>query len=138
MAVAAPGNPRLGPLSERLPLTINVRYVATDAPGQMLDDRAHLFAFGRLAPAQDHRHRFTALDMIDVHRLETAAIVMGVPEGQLLTAMYLIDGVVDIERHRLGRSRKAGAELIRERRRQTRCLDFRRHVLQPAHRRLRA
>ena len=125
MAVATPGDPGRRPM-------------AMDAPGQMFDYGAHLFALGRLAFAQDHRHRFAALNMIDVDRQKAAAIVMGVPERQLLAAMHFIDGVVDVEDGVLGGGGKAYAELICKRRRQARRFDFRRHVLQPAHGRLRA
>jgi hypothetical protein len=100
-----------------------------DAPGQMLDHGAHLFALGRLALAQDHRYRLAAFDVIDVDRQEAAAIVMGVPERKLLTAMHLVDSVTDIDRDSLGGGRKTGAELIGERRRQPRRLDFRWHVV---------
>jgi hypothetical protein len=63
----------------------------------MLEHGAHFFALGRLALAQYHHDRLAALDVIYVDPQKAAAILMAVPEGQLLTAMHFVDGVVDIE-----------------------------------------
>src|SRR4029077_11259948 len=53
MAVAAHQNVDLGP-------------VAADAPDHVLEDGAHLHPGGRLALAQDHRHRLAGGSFIDV------------------------------------------------------------------------
>jgi hypothetical protein len=71
-------------------------------------------------------------------RQKAAAIMVGIPERQLLAAMHGIDSVVDVQRHGRGWTGKAGAELVHQRRGQARRLDLSRHVLQPAHGRLRA
>jgi hypothetical protein len=49
-----------------------------------------------------------------------------------------VERVVDVERDLSRRRRKRGAELVDERRRQAHRLSAARHVLQPAHGRLRA
>jgi hypothetical protein len=112
--------------------------VALNAAGDVLDDGPHLLTRRRLARAQDHHHRLAALHVIDVDGHEAALVVVGIPERQLLAAVHDVERVVDVERDLGGRCRKRRAELVDQRRRQPRRLPAARHVLQPAHGRLRA
>lgn len=76
--------------------------------------------------------------MIDVHGHEAALVVVGIPEAELLAAVHDVGRVVDVERDLGGRRRKRGAELVDQGCRQPHRLPAARHVLQPAHGRLRA
>ena len=114
------------------------RPVPADAAHQVLEEGADLDARRRLARAQENRHRLAALDMIDVDGQETASVVVGVEQRQLLLAVHRVAGVVDVERDRRGRAREGAAEEIDQRRRHARHLAARGRVLQPAHGRLRA
>jgi hypothetical protein len=114
------------------------RPVLPDAARHVLDDGPHLRAGRRLARAQDHHHRLAALDVVDTDGQEAALVVVAVPEAELLAAVDGIDRVVDIERDLAGRGRKRGAELVDQGRRHAHGLVAARHVLQPAHGRLRA
>jgi hypothetical protein len=95
-----------------------------------------LCARRRLAGAQQHRHRPASSRVVDMDRQEAALAVMPVPEGELLVAVNHITGVVDVQRHRLGRGRIAGAVDVDHRGHQLRQLARGRCVLPPAHRRL--
>ena len=99
----------------------------------MLEQRADLDPRGRLAGAQENRHRLAALHMVDVHRQETAGVVVGVEQRQLLVAVHRIAGVVDVERDRRRRDREGAAEEVDQGGRQAPHLGARRRVLQPAH-----
>jgi hypothetical protein len=125
MAVAAHQDADLGP-------------VTADAPDHVLEDGAHLHAGGRLALAQDHRHRLAAGSFIDVDRQEAALVVVRVEQRQLLMAMHRIERVVDVERDRGRYAPVALAELVHHGRHQPGDLELRRRILQPRHRRLRA
>jgi len=79
--------------------------VTADAPDHVLEDGAHLHPGGRLALAQDHRHRLAGGSFIDVDRQEAALVVMRVEQRQLLMPCNRIEGVVDVERDRAGARR---------------------------------
>ena len=123
VAVAAEGQP-------------GARPVPADATHQVLQQDADLIARGRLAGAQENRHRLAALDMVDVHRQKAARGVMGVEQRQLLVAVNPVAGVVDVERDRRRRGREGAVEQIDQGGRQAHHLDPRGRVLQPAHSRL--
>ena len=73
------------------------RPMPPDPTDQMLEDGANLASRWRLARAQEHHHRFTALDMVDVDGQEAAGVVMGVEQRQLLVAVDRITGIVDVQ-----------------------------------------
>jgi len=81
---------------------------AADEPTQMA---AHLLTGRRFARAQPQQYRYWPRHrrVIDLDRQKTALIVMGIEERQLLVAVNHINSVIDVERHRCGRGRIAGA-----------------------------
>ena len=110
------------------------RPVPADAPHQVLQQGADLGARGRLAGAQENRHRLAALHMVDMHRQEAPRVVMGVEQRQLLAAVHRVAGVVDVQRDRRWRGiGKAAAEDVDQGGRHARHLDARGRVLQTAH-----
>src|SRR5271167_4230969 len=86
MAVAANGDPGLWP-------------VPADATDETTQVTAHLDARGRLAGAQQHGDRPARRRVVDMDRQETALVVMGVEQRELLMAVDDIHRIVDIERH---------------------------------------
>jgi hypothetical protein len=88
----------------------------------------------RLAGAQQHRHRPPRRRVVDMDRQEAALTMMPVPEGQLLIAVNDITGVIDIQRHRLGRGRIAGAVDVDHRPHHAGQLACGRRIFPPAHR----
>ena len=113
-----------------------MRAVAADAADQVLEEGADLGTRGRLARAQEDRHRLAALHVIDVDGQEAAGVVMGVEERELLVAVHGIAGVVDVEGDGGRRGGEGAAEGVDQRGRHARHLDTRRRVLQAAHGRL--
>src|SRR5436853_3712284 len=107
------------------------------APDDMLEDSADLLARRRLARAQDHYHRLAARPLIDVDRKETALIIVGVEQRELLVAVNRIECVIDVEHDRSGLVAIAIAELVHHRGHHPAKLDLRGCVLQPRHGRLR-
>ena len=97
---------------------------------------ARLRAARRLAGAQQHGDRSAGCRVVDVDRQKAALAVMPVPERQLLVAVHDIAGVIDVQRHRLGRGWIAGAIDVDHRGHQLRQLARGRCVLPAAHRRL--
>ena len=93
-------------------------------------------ARGRLAGAQQHRHRPAGGSVVDVDRQEAAFAVVAIPKGELLVAVDHVAGVIDVERHRLGFGRIAVAVDGNHRAHQPCQLPCGRGVLPPAHRRL--
>ncbi len=79
---------------------------AADEPAQMAP---HLLTRRGLAGTQQHRYRPRHCRVIDMDRQKTALVVVGIEERQLLVAVNDIKGVIDVERHRRGRRRIAGA-----------------------------
>ena len=114
------------------------RPARADAADHMPQDQRHLGPVRRLAGAQDDRHRLAGGCLVDVDRQKTAAVVVRVPQRELLAAVNPILGVVDIEQDAPRHLFEAVAEQ----------LDHRGHhaferaragqVLQPADGRLRA
>ena len=96
MAVATDGDPGLWP-------------VAADATNQTTQVTAHLDARGRLAGAQQYGDRPARRRVVDMDRQETALVVMGIEQRELLMAVDDIHRIVDIERHGRRRDRVAGA-----------------------------
>ena len=74
--------------------------------------------------------------MIDVDGQEAAGVVMGVEERQLLVAVHVIAGVVNIEGDGRGRGGEGATEEVDQRGRHARHLDAGWCVLQAAHGRL--
>jgi hypothetical protein len=95
-----------------------------------------LRARGRLAGAQQRRHRPARRGVVDVDRQEAACPVVTVPQRKLLVAVNHIAGVVDVQRHRRGFGRIARAVNRDHRPHQPCQLARGRGVLPPAHRRL--
>src|SRR6266404_2611320 len=95
MAVAPDGNPRLWP-------------VPADAADETTQVTAYLCARGCLAGAQEHSDRPACRRVVDMNWQETALVVMGIEQGELLMALNDINRIVDIERHGCGRDRVAG------------------------------
>jgi len=125
MAVAAHDDLDLGP-------------TGADAADDMTQHQRHLGPVGGLAGAQDHGNRLAARRFVNVDRQKAAAVVMRVPQRQLLAAVHPVLGVVNIEQD-------APRHLVEAVAKQ---LDHRRHhafergragqVFQPADGRLRA
>ena len=71
----------------------------------MAQDQRHLGSIGRLARAQDDRHRLAGRRLVDMDRQKAAAVVMRVEQRELLAAMHCVFGIVDVEqdapRHRI-------------------------------------
>ncbi len=124
MAVPAEGQP-------------GARPVPADTADKVLQQGADLDPRGRLAGAQEDRHRPAALDMVDVHRQKAPGVVVGVEQRQLLVPVHRVAGVVDIERDRYRRRREGAAEEVDQGGRQAPRLGPRGRVLEPAHGRLR-
>lgn len=89
-----------------------VRPVGADPAYQPAQMVAHLHAAWRLARPQDHAEALPARSIIDVDRQEAARIVVGVEQRELLLPMHPIEGVVDLQRDRLGRTMMATAEQV--------------------------
>ena len=75
MGIAAHQNADLGP-------------VTADASDHVLEDGPHFPACGRLAFAQNHRHRLAAGSFVDVDRQEAAFVVVRVEQRQLLMTVH--------------------------------------------------
>ena len=99
--------------------------MTADASDHVLEDGPHFPACGRLAFAQDHRHRLAAGSFVDVDRQEAAFVVVRVEQRQLLMTVHGIEGVVDIERDRGRRAAVTRAELVNHGRHRPRDLDLR-------------
>ena len=82
---------------------VYLRPMRADVLDHVLENGAHFPARRRLALAQDHRHRLASNPFVDMDRQETAFVVMGVEQRQLLIAMHRIERIVDVEDDRLGR-----------------------------------
>jgi len=88
---------------------VGVGPVPADMPHETPEVSGRLRARGCLASAQQHGDRPTRGRIVNVDRQETALAVMAIPERQLLVAVNDIAGIIDIQRHRLGRLGIAGA-----------------------------
>jgi hypothetical protein len=82
----------------------------------MADDMAQhardLDAIGRLARTQEDRNRLAGRRLIYMDGQEAPAVVMRVEQRELLTAMHLVLGVVDIEHDALRHLGEAVAEQL--------------------------
>src|SRR4051794_21166196 len=67
-------------------------------PDKAADMAAHLLAGGRLAGPEHDRHGPARRGVVNVDRQEAVGVVIGVEERQLLAAVDLVAGVVDVER----------------------------------------
>ena len=104
----------------------------------MAQHQRHLSAVRCLAGAQDDRHRLAGGRFVDVDRLEAAAVVIGVEQRELLTAVNPVLGVVDVEHDAPGDLLEAVAEHFDHRCHHPLERDPTRQVFQPADGRLRA
>jgi hypothetical protein len=93
--VTPDGDVRLGPVATKL---------ANETPNVS----GRLNARWCLAGAQQHRHRPPCRGIVDMDRQEAAFAVVTVPERELLVAVHDVAGVINIQRHGLGRYRIAG------------------------------
>ena len=110
--------------------------MASDASDQTPYMATDLDAGRRLARPQDHRHRTTGGGVVDVDRQETAFVVVGIEQRQLLMTMNHVDRVVDVEHDRRGRRGVAGAEEIDHHPAEPDEIAQGRHVLPSRHGRL--
>src|SRR4051812_18235356 len=69
-----------------------------DMPDKAADMAAHLLAGGRLAGPEHDRHGPARRGVVNVDRQEAVGVVIGVEQRQLLAAVDLVAGVVDVER----------------------------------------
>jgi hypothetical protein len=95
-------------------------------------------AVRRFTGAQNDCDRLAGCRLVDMDRQETPAVVMRVPQRQLLAAVHSVLGVVDVEQDAAGRLIEAVAEQIDHRRHHALQRGRAGQVLQPADRRLRA
>src|SRR5215211_7102426 len=95
---------------------VDRRPAGADMADDMAQDQGHLGAVWRLAGAQDDRHRLAGARLINVDRLEAAAVVVGVEQRQLLAAVNPVLGVVDVEHDAPGDLFEAVAEHLDHRR----------------------
>ena len=102
----------------------------------MAQHQRHLGPVRRLAGPQDDRHRLAGRRFIDVDRLEATAVVIGVEQRELLTAVNPVLGVVDVEQDALGDLFEAVAEQLDHRRHHALERDRAGQVLKPRHGRL--
>ena len=125
MAVAAEDDLDLGP-------------AGADAADDMAQHQRHLGPLRRLAGAQDDRDRLAGGRLVDVDRQKAAAVVMRVPQRQLLAAVHPILGVVDVEQDAPRHFLEAVAEQLDHRRHHALQRGRAGQVFQPADGRLRA
>ncbi len=78
----------------------------------MAQHQLYLGPVRRLPGTQDHSDGLASGRLIDVDRQEAAAVVMRVPQRQLLAAVHPILGVVDVEQDTAGNLIKAVAEQL--------------------------
>ena len=114
------------------------RPARTDAAHDMAQHARHLGAVGRPAGAQEDGDGFAGRCLIYVDRQEATAVVVGIELGQLLAAMRLVLGVVDVEHDVLGLLDEAVAEDVDHGGHHARQRSLAGQVLQPCHGRLRA
>jgi len=63
----------------------------------MAQHQRHFGPVRGLAGAQDHDDRLAGRRLIDVDRQKAAAVVVRVPQRQLLAAVHPVLGVVDVQ-----------------------------------------
>ena len=66
---------------------VDRRPAGADMADHMAQHQRHLGAVRRLAGAQDDRHRLAGGRLVDMDRLEAAAVVIGVEQRELLAAV---------------------------------------------------
>jgi hypothetical protein len=87
-----------------------------DGADDVAQDERHLGPVRGLAGPQDHRHRLARDRLVDVDRQEAPLVVVGVEEGELLTAVRRVAGVVDVEHDPVRHPLEAVAEQLHHRR----------------------
>ena len=117
---------------------VDRRPAGADMADDMAQHQGHLGPVRRLAGAQDDRHRLAGGRLVDVDRLEAAAVVVGVEQRQLLAAVDPVLGVVDVEQDAPRHLLEAVAEHLDHRRHHALERGRTGQVLQPADGRLRA
>ena len=117
---------------------VDCRPAGADMADDMAQHQGHLGTVRRLAGAQDDRHRLAGRRLVDVDRLEAAAVVIGVEQRQLLTAVNPVLGVVDVEHDATRHLFEAVAEHLDHRRHHALERGRAGQVFQPADGRLRA
>jgi hypothetical protein len=111
---------------------LNRRPAGPDAADSMAQYQRHLGPVRRLAGAQDDGDRLAGGCLIDVDRQEAAAVVVRIPQRQLLAAVDPVFGVVDVEQEAPRRRGKAVAKQINHCRHHALERDRAGQVLQPA------
>jgi len=76
---------------------VHGRPMAADRAHDMAQHESYLGPVRGLALPQDDGHRLAAAGLVDVDRQKAAAVVVGMEQGQLLTAVNPILGIVDVE-----------------------------------------
>ena len=117
---------------------IDRRPASADAADHMAKYQRHLGAVRRLAGTQDDRDGLAGRRLVDVDRQKAAAVVMRVPQRELLAAVHPVLGVVDVEQNAPRHLGKAVAEQFDHRRHHALERSRAGQVFQPADRRLRA
>ncbi len=92
------------------------RPAGADATDDMAQHQRHLGPIRRLAGAQDDRDGLAGRRLIDVDRQKTAAVVMRVPQRELLAAVNPVLGLVDVEQDAPGHLIETVAEHLDHRR----------------------
>jgi hypothetical protein len=114
------------------------RPASPDLTDDMAQYQRHLGAVRRLAGTQDDGDRLAGRRLVDVDRQETPAVVMGVPQRQLLASVHPVLGVVDVEQDAPGHLIEAVAEQLDHRRHHALERGRAGQVFEPADGRLRA
>jgi hypothetical protein len=109
----------------------HTRPAGTDLTDDMARHARDLGAIGRLAGTQEDRHRLAGGGLMDMDGQEAVAVVMGVEQRELLAAMHVVLGVVDVEHNALGDLGEAVAEQIDHRRHHALERERAGQVLQP-------
>src|SRR5438874_11501593 len=84
-----------------------------DATDYVAQHQCHLGPVGRLARAQDNRHWLTGRRLVNVDRQQAAAVVMGIEQCQLLSAVNPVLGIVNVEQDAPGYLLEAVARTTR-------------------------
>ena len=112
--------------------------MAADRAHDMAQHESYLGPVRGLARPQDDGHRLAAAGLVDVDRQKAAAVVVGMEQGQLLTAVNPILGIVDVEHDPARHLVEAVTEEPDHRSHHALERRWTGQVLQPTHGRLRA
>jgi hypothetical protein len=91
---------------------VDRRPAGADAADDMAQHQRHLGPVRRLAGPQNDSNRLAGRRLVDVDRQKAAAVIVGIPERQLLAAVHPVLGVVDVEQNAARHLVEAVAEQI--------------------------